>query len=330
MPAAEDDKVRSYRLLSAVLPFYNEIEGLPELKNRLCSVLEGLGIDSEIICVDDGSTDGTAEGLREWARENPKVRVLLLSRNFGQQAATTAGLQHASGDAVAILDADLQDPPELLPEMLDKLNRGFDMVYAQRTDREGESPVKRATAFIFYRLMRLFFGVALPEDTGDFRIMNRKCLNAFLAMPERHRFLRGMFHWVGFRQTAVPFSRPGRRFGKTKYDLRKMTSLSLSAAVSFSALPLRLILLLGVGVSLFGGIYAVYTVARFFLVGDTVQGWPTLIVLITLIGGTTLICLGIIGEYVSRIYDELKGRPLYLVREFINPNAPPVSRYDRS
>ncbi|MEM6821941.1 MAG: glycosyltransferase family 2 protein, partial [Verrucomicrobiota bacterium] len=291
---------------------------IPHLKIRLEQIVSEIGIETEIICIDDGSGDQTPKLLSEWAEKSANVRVMIFSRNFGQQIALTAGLQHTKGDAIVILDADLQDPPELIPKMIKKYEEGFDMVYAQRSDRQGESAFKQATAFIFYRLMRIILGFNLPSDTGDFRLMSRRCLDAFLQMRENHRFLRGMFHWVGFEQAAVSFSRPKREFGTTKYTIRKMLSLSLNAAVSFSALPLRLILILGIAVSLFGMGYAGYSILRFFLVGDTVRGWTTLIVLITLLGGTTLVCLGIIGEYVSRIYDEIKCRPLYLLKETYN------------
>lgn len=301
--------------LSLIIPCYQEEDALAPLRKELDRVLDPLAFACEIVAVDDGSTDATPSLLKAWAKEDDRVQVLIFSRNFGQQAAVTAGLEHCTGDAVLILDADLQDPPELIPRMIEMYEQGADMVYAQRRVRQGESFLKKATAFCFYRGMKFFMGYNLPPDTGDFRLMSRACLEAFLRMPERHRFLRGMFHWVGFKQAAIPFDRPERRHGETKYTFRKMLSLSLNAALSFSALPLRMILLVGMGVSFFGMAYGIYSVLRFFLVGDTVKGWPTLIVLITLLGGTTLVCLGIIGEYVSRIYDELKGRPLYLLKE---------------
>lgn len=301
--------------LSLVIPFYNEEDGIAPLREELTRVTGTLSFPCEIVAVDDGSNDQTPSLLKAWAEEDERVRVLIFSRNFGQQAAVTAGLEHCTGDAVLILDADLQDPPELIPQMIELYEQGVDMVCGRRRVRAGESLLKKATAFCFYRAMRIFMGYDLPPDTGDFRLMSRACLEAFLKMPERHRFLRGMFHWVGFQQGAIEFDRPERKHGGTKYTFRKMLSLSLNAALSFSAFPLRLILLIGLGVSFFGMAYGLYSVLRFFLVGDTVKGWPTLIVLITLLGGTTLVCLGIIGEYVSRIYDELKGRPLYLLKE---------------
>ncbi|MEM1159057.1 MAG: glycosyltransferase family 2 protein [Verrucomicrobiota bacterium] len=306
--------------LSIVIPIYNELESIPALRAELAVVLSQTRLACvEIICVDDGSTDGSDALLKAWAQEDPQVHVLIFSRNFGQQAAITAGLEHCQGERVVIMDADLQDPPELILEMLEKSRQGFDMVYARRQNREGESRFKKASAYLFYRLMRAVIGLDLPEDTGDFRLMNRRCLEAFLSMREQNRFLRGMFHWVGFRQTEVLFSRPPRQSGYTKYPFSKMLSLSINAALSFSTLPLRLILMLGCGVSLFGAGYAIYSILWHLITGDTVKGWTTLIVLITLIGGSTLICLGIIGEYVSRIYDEVKGRPQYLLREIIAP-----------
>jgi dolichol-phosphate mannosyltransferase len=306
--------------LSLVIPLYNEKESIQALRAELDRVLPLTGLETcEIICIDDGSTDGTEDRLKQWSTEEPRLQVLIFSRNFGQQAAITAGLEHCRGEQVVIMDADLQDPPELILRMLEKSREGtgFDMVYARRADREGESLFKKGTAYLFYRVMRAVIGLNLPEDTGDFRLMNRRCLDAFLSMREQNRFLRGMFHWVGFRQAEVTFTRPQRQRGTTKYSFSKMLALSMNAALSFSALPLRLILMLGCSVSLFGVGYAAYSILRHFLIGDTVKGWTTLIVLITLIGGSTLVCLGIIGEYVSRIYDEVKGRPHYLLREII-------------
>jgi len=308
--------------LSIVIPIFNESESISALRAELDKVLSRTDLSAiEIICVDDGSSDGSDAILKLWAQEDPRLHVLVFSRNFGQQAAVTAGLEHCQGEWVVIMDADLQDPPELILEMLDKSQEGFDMVYARRREREGESIFKKVTAYLFYRLMRAVIGLDLPEDTGDFRLMNRRCLEAFLSMREQNRFLRGMFHWVGFRQAEVLFSRPERQKGYTKYSFSKMLALSMNAALSFSTLPLRLILLLGCCVSLFGAVYGVYSILWHFIVGDTVKGWTTLIVLITLIGGSTLICLGIIGEYVSRIYDEVKGRPQYLLREIITQES---------
>ncbi len=305
-------------LLSLVLPLFNEEEVFDELEKRLTAFLQSLDCDIEVILVNDGSRDRTQERLESWARRDPRIKGLCFARNFGHQVAVTAGLEHAAGDAVVIMDADLQDPPELIHQMLAEYQKGYDVVYAQRVERAGETVFKRATAWLFYRLMRLLVHRDLPSDTGDFRLMSRPVLDALLQMREKHRFLRGMVTWVGFAQTAVKFSREARRQGQTKYNLRKMLSLAWNASVSFSPLPLRLNLFAGVGVALFGAGYGVYAVLRAVIIRDTVPGWTTLVVLLCLIGGWILISVGILGEYVAKIFEEVKQRPLYVIEKKIN------------
>lgn len=301
-------------LISVIIPCYNEAAVLPEAHRRLAEFADRLQSAGtfEFIFVDDGSRDETARLLYELARADPRVRGLRLSRNFGQQIATTAGLEHAAGDAVVIIDADLQDPPELIETMIARWQEGYHVAYAQRTERTGETAFKLWSAKVFYRLVE-----GIPNDTGDFRLMDRQVVDALLRMPERDRFLRGMVSWVGFRQIAVPYKREARFAGTTGYSLVKMIGFAIDAIVSFSFAPLRLAVWTGffvLGLALCGIIYAV--ILRFF--GDPslwVRGWASVFVAILFMGGVQLISLGIIGEYVGRIYGEVKQRPLYFVRE---------------
>ena len=318
--------------LSVVLPVFNEIENLPELKRRLVEVLERCGKSWEIVFVDDGSRDGSFEKMAAFAREEPRIRVVRFARNFGHQMALTAGIDHAHGEYVAVMDADLQDPPELLPEMLKKAAEGAEVVYAQRTAREGETAFKRATAAAFYRLMRRWTNVEIPVDTGDFRLMGPRAVHAFRSLRERHRFIRGLTAWVGFTQTAVPYVRPPRTRGETKWPLRKMLRFAIDALTSFSHVPLQLATWLGFVVSAFSFFYIV-VVLVLKIRGVNVTGWTTLMFFILFLGGVQLIVVGVLGEYVGRIYEEVKRRPLYLVAEIVGGSggatAPPGSRISR-
>jgi glycosyltransferase involved in cell wall biosynthesis len=306
-------------LISVIIPCYNEAAVLPEAHRRLAELADRLQSAGtfEFIFVDDGSRDETSRLLYELARADPRVRGLRLSRNFGQQIATTAGLEHAAGDAVVIIDADLQDPPELIETMIARWQEGYHVAYAQRTERTGETAFKLWSAKVFYRLVQGISPAAIPSDTGDFRLMDRQVVDALLRMPERDRFLRGMVSWVGFRQIAVPYKREARFAGTTGYSLVKMIGFAIDAIVSFSFAPLRLAVWTGffvLGLALCGIIYAV--ILRFL--GDPslwVRGWASIFVAILFMGGVQLISLGIIGEYVGRIYGEVKQRPLYFVRE---------------
>ncbi|MFN7975049.1 MAG: glycosyltransferase family 2 protein [Acidobacteriota bacterium] len=301
------------RLLSFVIPMYNEEAVLPLLRERLDELAGTLPCQVEWVLVDDGSRDATRALLRRWADEDPRARVVELARNFGHQAALTAGMDHASGEAVVLLDADLQDPPELVREMLARYQEGYDVAVAQRTARHGESVWKRATAAAFYRLMAVA-QPDLPRNASDFRLMSREVLDAVRALREHHRFLRGLVSWVGFEQVTVPFERPPRAAGKTSYSTVKMIQLAWSAALAFTIFPLRVATWFGGGVFLFGAGYAVYAFVRALFWHDLVPGWATLVILQSLIGGAILVCLGMIGEYVGRIYEETKDRPIYVVR----------------
>ncbi len=300
--------------ISVVLPCFNEVENIPELRRRLVSVLEATGRSFEVVFVDDGSRDGSWEAMAAQAAEDPRLRAIRLSRNFGHQMALTAGVDGARGRFVAVMDADLQDPPELLAEMLAKADEGYEVVYAQRSAREGESAFKLATAHLFYRLLRRWTNVDIPVDTGDFRLMGPKAVAAFRSLRERHRFIRGMTAWVGFRQVAVSYVRPPRLHGETKFPLRRMVRFALDALTSFSHVPLQLGTWLGFGVSLFAFLY-ILVVLVLKVLGINERGWTTLMGWMLLLGGVQLMLIGVLGEYLGRIYDEVKRRPLYLVSE---------------
>lgn len=305
-------------LLSLAIPVYNEADALPHLRATLDQWLPTLPIACEVILVDDGSSDDSLLLLREWALADERIRIISFSRNFGHQIAVAAGLRHTRGDAVVILDADLQDPLDVIPLMLAKYTEGYDIVYGRRKQRMGESWDKQLTAWLFYRIMRTLVHRRLPADTGDFRLVSKRCVDALRSMPEGHLFLRGLFAWMGFRQTAVEYVRHPRSAGQTKYNYPKMIAFAANAALSFSPLPIRLIALMGAFIAFGGFSYGFYSAARWYLLGDTVAGWPTIIILLTTLGGMNLVCLGLLGEYISRIYEEVKRRPLYLVKEMIN------------
>jgi dolichol-phosphate mannosyltransferase len=303
-------------MISIVVPCLNEEAVLRDTNRRLVAVLEQLPQRFEILYVDDGSTDRTPEILRELQAGDERVRVVRFSRNFGHQMAITAGLEHASGDAVAIIDADLQDPPEVIADFVAKWMDGFDVVYGVRSERQGETAFKLWTAKLFYRLIGKLSDTEIPLDTGDFRLMGRRVVDALMAMPERDRFVRGMVSWLGFSQAAVPYRRAARAAGVTKFSLFKMLRFATDGIVSFSILPLRLATWVGFaasGVALLGILITV--VERLMGVEGLVKGWASILVAILFIGGVQLICMGIIGEYVGRIYGESKRRPLYVVRE---------------
>jgi glycosyltransferase involved in cell wall biosynthesis len=309
---------REQDLVSVVIPCFNEADVLSLTNEQLIHVLEALrGFNFEIVYVDDGSGDETPKVLKKLQDEDGRIRVVRLSRNFGHQAAITAGLAYAAGDAVILMDADLQDPPELIPEMLARWEAGSDVVYGTRTLRAGESRVKRGTASIFYRVLNLLSDVKIPLDSGDFRLMDRRVVDAFLRLPERQRFVRGLVAWMGFRQTAVPYKRNPRAGGQTKYPFRKMLHFALDGIVSFSLVPLRLLTWLGFlssGIALAGVIWAL--LIR-LLTDRAVAGWTATFIAILFMGGVQLVSIGVIGEYVGRIYGETKARPLYLVEELI-------------
>jgi len=301
--------------LSIVAPCYREELGLAELHRRTTQAAQSLvGDEFELILVNDGSPDGTWAGICALADRDPRVVGVNLSRNHGHQLALTAGLSVARGERILILDADLQDPPELLPQMMELLDQGADVAYGQRTQRAGESLFKRATASIFYRLLRRLSDVPIPQDTGDFRLLTRRVLEVLKGMPESHRFMRGMVSWVGFRQVAVPYLREVRVSGSSGYPLRKMLRLAFDAITGFSTRPLRLASLLGLVFGLLGAIGVAVTICAWAM-GVTVPGWASVMVVVLTLGGIQLAVLGIIGEYLGRLYIEVKRRPLFIIEE---------------
>lgn len=298
-------------VFSIIAPIYNEIESLPELRRRISEVMGKTGEDWEMVLVDDGSTDGSSDMIREMAKKEPQIRPVIFARNYGHQIAVTAGMDFSRGDAVIIIDADLQDPPEVILELISKWREGYQVVYAQRAEREGETWFKLATASAFYKLIYRITDVKIPMNTGDFRLLDRLVVQVMNSMRERHRFLRGMSAWVGFKSIGVSYKRAARFAGKSKYPLKKMLKLALTAITSFSFLPLQIATWLGVGsitLSILGLIAMIILrlTGSQFLVGQT----ATLFAIIFL-GGVQLLSLGILGEYIGRIYDEVRGRPLY-------------------
>jgi len=304
--------------LSLVIPMYNEEPVIPHLRAALEAFMTEIGGETEVILVNDGSTDATLAQIAGWAVEDPRVKVVHLSRNFGHQSACTAGLDFASGDAIVLLDADLQHPLPIIHDMVARYTEGYDVAYAAGQVRQGESWFKKVSAWLFYRLMRSLVYNRLPVDAGDFRLISKECLDGLRQMRETHRFLRGMVAWVGYAQIAVPYQRGPRIAGETKYPLRNMLSFAWTAATSFSTLPLRISTILGLVVTLFGVVEAVRAVLAHIFNWYTVTGWTSLIVTICVIGGSLLVSIGVLGEYVGKLYEQSKGRPLYLVARTVN------------
>ncbi|MCI0876608.1 MAG: glycosyltransferase family 2 protein [Chloroflexi bacterium] len=300
---------------SVVGPVYDEVETLRDFYDRVRAAMEAIGEPWELVLVDDGSTDGTSEIIRDLAFDDIRVRPVLFSRNFGHQIAVTAGLDFSRGQAVVIIDTDLQDPPELISELVEKWRAGYEVVYAVRTEREGESWFKRATASAFYRVINRITEVEIPPDAGDFRLLDRKVVNALKTMREHHRFPRAMTAWVGFRQIGIPYKRAARRAGETKYPFRKMVRLAINAITGFSYFPLQLATYFGF-LSAALAIVAIPIVVYLRLSGKAeLSGQATTLIAVLFLGGVQLISLGILGEYIGRLYDEAKNRPLYILRE---------------
>jgi glycosyltransferase involved in cell wall biosynthesis len=299
--------------LSLVVPVYNEEAVIEELRSRLLPVLEAIG-PFEVFCVNDGSTDRSGEMLDALSATDERFKALHFSRNFGHQAAVTAGLHAASGDCAVIIDADLQDPPELIGQLVEKWQQGFDVVYAKRRERAGDGRLKRVTAFLFYRTLRKLTEVEIPPDAGDFCLLDRMVVDVLNSMPERNRFVRGLRAWVGFRQVAVEFDRAERFAGETKYPFRRMIGLAFDGVFSLSKAPLRLAIYFGFmssGLSFLLGIFFLFE--KLFGTFHTVRGWASTIVVVLFLGGVQLICIGAIGEFIGRTYDEVKHRPLYII-----------------
>jgi polyisoprenyl-phosphate glycosyltransferase len=308
--------------LSVVVPVFNEQEALPLFDTRLRAVLNGTGLDHETLYVNDGSTDRSLILLEDFARRHPGVGLVNLSRNFGKELAITAGLDHARGSAVVVIDADLQDPPELIPALISGWHEGFDVVYAQRRSRVGESWLKRATARRFYLLMGHVGQARLPPDVGDFRLITRRVVEALGQLREHHRFMKGLFAWVGFPSKAVLYDRAPRAAGQTKWSYWRLWNLALDGITSYTVMPLKIATYLGVVVALFSVLYGGFMVVRTLLIGNRVPGYPSLMTAVLFLGGVQLMTLGIIGEYLGRVFNETKQRPLYIVEHYAAATSP--------
>lgn len=301
-------------LISLLVPMHNEEMMVSTFYQRIRTVLDETGCPYELVCINDGSRDDTLMQLIELHRKDSRIKVLDLSRNFGKESAMTAGMDYCTGDVVIPIDADLQDPPELIHDMLAKWREGYDVVYATRIKREGETFLKKNTAQLFYRVMQRLTPIEIPTDTGDFRLMSRQVVEALKELREQHRFMKGLFSWVGFKQVSLPYYREPRHAGESKFNYWRLWNFALEGITSFSIVPLQLSSFVGLAVAAGAFAYAIFMLVRTILFGNPVQGYPSLIVTIAFLGGFQLMSLGIIGEYVGRIYNETKHRPLYFVR----------------
>jgi glycosyltransferase involved in cell wall biosynthesis len=301
--------------ISVVVPLYNEEENIDALFRRLLAVLEALNTSYEVICVNDGSRDNTLKNLVEYHQLYPQIKVVNLSRNFGKDIAMSAGIDYSQGMAVIPIDADLQDPPELIAEMIEKWHEGYDVVYASRRVRIGESWFKRFSAEGFYQVINKLSRVSIPPNTGDFRLIDRRVVESIKKMPERQRFMKGIFAWVGYKQTSILFDREPRYQGQTKWNYWKLWNFAIDGITSFSFLPLKVWTYVGLIIALVSLVYASFLILRTIIFGIDVPGYASLMVAVLFLGGIQLLTLGIIGEYIGRVYEEVKGRPLYLVRD---------------
>lgn len=307
----------SRSLISVIVPMYNEEEVIRTTFTRLQQVMESTGERYELIFVNDGSKDSSAEIIKQLAKQHKEVVLVDFSRNFGHQIAISAGMDYARGDAVVIIDADLQDPPEIILKMIDKWREGYEVVYGKRSMRKGETWFKKTTAKLFYRTLRMLTSVDIPTDTGDFRLIDRKVCDVLKGLKEKNRFVRGLVSWIGFKQTSVEFVREERFAGSTKYPLKRMLSFAIDGITSFSYKPLRIASYIGFTISIFSFIYLLIVVYQRIFTDSTTTGWASIVAINLLFNGIILILLGVIGEYIGRIYDETKNRPLYIVREHI-------------
>jgi len=308
-------------VLSIVVPVYNETEVLPEFYCRLAALLRTIQLTSEIIFVNDGSTDPSLQAMRALQASDTRIAIVNLSRNFGKEIAVTAGLDHVRGDAAVVIDADLQDPPEVIPALVEKWHEGYDVVYARRRQRDGDTWLKRTTAALFYRVMRHIGDMPIPENTGDFRLLNRRCIDAVVSCRERRRFMKGLFAWVGFKQAAVIYDRAPRLVGKTKWSYWRLWNLAIEGITSFTIAPLKLAAYLGLVTAVGALLYAAYILGRTLVLGRDLPGYASVMVAILFLAGVQLIAMGVIGEYVGRIFVEVKGRPLYLLDAYISSHS---------
>lgn len=318
------------QLLSIVIPAYNESDVLPEFHKRLAAVADRLDMDTEMIFVNDGSRDDTLGVIQALQRQDPRVGIVNLSRNFGKEIAVTAGLDHSRGDATVIIDADLQDPPEVIPELIGEWRNGFDVVYAQRSARDGESPLKKITAFAFYRvLQRTARRVRIPSDAGDFRLLSRRAVDSLIKLREQHRYMKGLFAWIGYPQKAVQYRRDPRYAGDTKWNYWALWNFALEGITSFTTGPLRAASYIGLLTAGGAFIYGIVMIIRTLLYGNPVPGYPSLMVVVLFLGGIQLLSVGIIGEYLGRVFNESKGRPLYIVEAYSPSKATARSQFSQ-
>jgi polyisoprenyl-phosphate glycosyltransferase len=301
--------------ISIVIPVYNEEENIKVLCERIRQAITGLCPEFEIVFINDGSADGSMEQIRELAGKYPEVKYIDFSRNFGHQIAVSAGIDYAKGNAIVIIDADLQDPPELIPELYLKMKEGYEVVYARRKSRKGESYFKKLTARLFYRLLARMTRIKIPVDAGDFRIIDRKIVEVLRQMPEKHKYLRGQISWIGFNQTYIEYERRERNAGKSGYSFRKMLHFALDGITAFSDVPLKIVTFFGLLVSIFAFVVALYALYSRYILKDYVQGWTSLMISVLFIGGVQMIAIGIIGEYLSRMNADVRNRPLYVVKD---------------
>jgi glycosyltransferase involved in cell wall biosynthesis len=311
-------------VLTVIVPFFNEAQVLPELYKRLSAVLNGLRLQYEILFVDDGSSDGTSDLVSAWQTVDSQISLLKLSRNFGKEQAMSAGLQHAQGQAIVIIDADLQDPPELIPQMIELWRQGADTVNMRRSHRHGESWFKKTTAYGFYRLINRISEVSIPHDVGDFRLLSRRVVDALNQLPERSRFMKGLFAWVGFRQVEMLYSRDERAAGYSKWKYWKLWNFAIEGITGFSSAPLKVATYIGLVTSAGSFVYALYFLLKTLTFGEAISGFPTIVILILFLGGCQLMALGIIGEYLSRLFTEVKARPLYLIDHYLPARHKPT------
>ena len=312
----QKDNDRGAPLLSIIVPVYNEVEVIEEFHKRLARVLRDLSLVSEIVYVNDGSKDQTLDKLLQLRRLDNRIAIVDLSRNFGKEIAMTAGIDHANGDAVIIIDADLQDPPELIPKLIEEWTYGVDVVYAKRIKRDGESILKKVTSYLFYRAIQKVSRVSIPEDTGDFRLMSKRAVEALKALREQHRFMKGLYAWVGFPQKAVLYNRDPRFAGVTKWNYWKLWNFAIEGITSFTIAPLKFATYFGLVIAVGAFLFAGVIIFKTLVYGNPVAGYPSLMVTILFLGGIQLITIGILGEYLGRMFDETKQRPLYVLKSY--------------
>jgi glycosyltransferase involved in cell wall biosynthesis len=312
--AVRDERQDTF--VSVVVPVFNESEVLALFHGRLSRALDAVALPVEIVYINDGSTDGTGAVLQSLRSTDPRIAIIDFTRNFGKEAAMTAGLDHSRGDAVVVIDADLQDPPELIPQLVRCWKQGYDVVYARRTSRRGETVLKRSTSYLFYRIIQRLSRIRIPPDTGDFRLLSRRAVVSLGELREQHRFMKGLFAWIGYPQIAVEYQREPRRGGRTKWNYWGLWNFALEGITAFSTLPLKIAMYLGLLIALMAFVSGTVVIVRTLMYGDPVRGYPSLMVVILFLGAAQLISLGLVGEYLARVADEVKRRPLYLVKYY--------------